>query len=95
MKIVNHFYLSAVLENTNLFIAANVLVFLVKRVPGRGLEQRESDKTVLYLQIIIILISYIIIKLLIKRKMRTIPAETGNGTPCMECFHFKLTSVLL
>ncbi len=38
--------------------------FLVKRVPGWGPEQRESEKTVLYLQIIIILISYIIIKLL-------------------------------
>jgi hypothetical protein len=43
----------------------NVLFCLVKRVPGRGPEQRESEKTVLYLQIIIILISYIIIKLLI------------------------------
>ena len=53
--------------------------FLVKRVPGRGPEHRESDKTVLYLLIvIIILISYIIIKLLIKR--RTISAETGKGT---------------
>ncbi len=31
--------------------------FLVKQVPGRGPEQRESEKTVLYLQIIIILIS--------------------------------------
>jgi len=57
-----------------------LLVFLVKLVPGRGPEQRESGKTVLYLLIInIILISYIIIKLLIKR--RTIPAETGNRTP--------------
>jgi hypothetical protein len=35
--------------------------FWVKRVPGRGQEQRESEKTVLYPQIIIILISYIII----------------------------------
>jgi hypothetical protein len=44
------------------------IVFLVKRVPGRGPEQRESGETVLYLLIvIIILISYIIIK-------------TGNGT---------------
>ncbi len=34
--------------------------FLVKRVPGRGPEQRESEKTVLYLQITIMLISYII-----------------------------------
>ncbi len=41
------------------------MYFLVKRVPGWGLEQRESEKTVLYPQIIIILISYIIIKLLI------------------------------
>ncbi len=39
---------------------------MVKRVPGRGLEQREPEKTILYPQIIIIiLISYIIIKLLI------------------------------
>jgi hypothetical protein len=46
---------------------------LVKWVTGRGPEQRESGKTVLYpLIIIIILISYIIIKLLIK--MRIIPA---------------------
>ncbi len=38
------------------------IVFLVKRVPGQGLEQRESGKNVLYLQInIIILSSYIII----------------------------------
>ncbi len=38
-------------------------VFLVKRVPGWGLEQREYIKIVLYLLIIfiIILISYIII----------------------------------
>ncbi len=35
---------------------------LVKRVPSRGLEQRESGMTVLYALIIIILISYIIIK---------------------------------
>jgi hypothetical protein len=50
------------------------------RVPGQGPEQRESGKTVLYLLIIIImLISYIIIKLLIKR--RTIPTETRNRTP--------------
>ncbi len=34
--------------------------FLVKWVPGRGLERRESGKTVLHLQIISILISYII-----------------------------------
>ncbi len=54
-------------------------LFLGKRVPGRGPEQRESGKTVLYLlMVIIILISYIIIKLLIKRK--TIPVGTGNGT---------------
>jgi hypothetical protein len=33
--------------------------FLVKQVPGLGLEQRESGKTVLYLPIVtIILISY-------------------------------------
>jgi hypothetical protein len=56
--------------------------FLVKRVPSRGMGQRESGKTVLYpLIIIFTLISYIVIKLLIKR--RTIPAKTGNGTPVM------------
>ncbi len=38
---------------------------LVKRVPGRGPEQRDPNKAVLCLLIIIILISYIIIKLLI------------------------------
>jgi hypothetical protein len=42
-----------------------MFVYLVNRVPGQGPEQRESEKTVLYPQIIIILISYIIIKLLI------------------------------
>jgi len=53
--------------------------FFVKRVPGQGPEQRESGKTVLYLLIvIIILISYIIIKL--SNKRRTIPTETRNGT---------------
>jgi hypothetical protein len=36
-----------------------VFYFLVKRVPGWGLEQREYGKIVLYLLIIIILISYI------------------------------------
>jgi hypothetical protein len=39
--------------------------FLVKRVPGWGPEQRESEKTVLYPQIIILLISYIIISYII------------------------------
>jgi hypothetical protein len=58
--------------------------FLVKQVPGQGPEQREFGKTVIYPLIIITLINYIIIyyyqtiELLIK--MRTIPAETGNGT---------------
>jgi hypothetical protein len=47
-------------------IAITQFFFLVERVSGRGPEQRESEKTVLYLQIIIILISYIIIKLLIE-----------------------------
>ncbi len=41
------------------------MFFLVKRVPGRGPEQREPNIAVLCLLIIIILISYIIIKLLI------------------------------
>ncbi len=35
--------------------------FLVKRVPGQGPEQRESEKIVLYVQIIIIFTSDIII----------------------------------
>ncbi len=35
--------------------------FMVKRVSGQGPEQRESEKAILYLQIIIILISYIIL----------------------------------
>jgi hypothetical protein len=48
------------------------MFFFLMRVPGQGLERRESGKNVLYPQIIIILISYII-KLLIKRKTRTIP----------------------
>ncbi len=54
------------------------LNFFVMWVPGQGLEWRESGESVLYLQIIIILISYIIIELLIKREMRTILAETWH-----------------
>ncbi len=46
------------------FISGDIF-FLVKWVPGQGPEQRESEKTVLYLQIIIILNNYIVIKLLI------------------------------
>ncbi len=42
-----------------------LFVFLVNRAPGRGPEQREPNKAVLCPLIIIILISYIIIKLLI------------------------------
>jgi hypothetical protein len=61
----------------------------VKQVPFRGLERRESGKTILYPHITIILISRILIKLLIKRKMRTIPAETGNRTPYYTCCHFQ------
>jgi hypothetical protein len=38
-----------------------VILFLVKRVPDQGLEQRESGETVLYSIFIIILNSYIII----------------------------------
>ncbi len=58
------------------------LLFLVKRVPGRGLEQRKSYKTALYALIIIIirLYSNIIIYYYYLIKMRTISAETGNGT---------------
>ncbi len=60
--------------------------FLVKRVPGWGPEWRESCKTVLYpLIIIIILNSYIIIKLLIKA--RTIPAKTRHGAPSFWGWH--------
>jgi hypothetical protein len=56
-----------------------ISVFFIRRVPGQGPEQRQSNKTVLYLLIVIImLIIYSIIKLLIKR--RTIPAETRNKT---------------
>ncbi len=40
----------------------NILFYvIVMRVPGQGLEQSESGKALLYLQIIIILISCIII----------------------------------
>jgi hypothetical protein len=61
-------------------------------VPGQGPEQRESGKTVLYpLIVIIILISYTIIKLLIKR--RTFPAKTRNGT--LKIFSFPSTTFLL
>jgi hypothetical protein len=37
--------------------ALSKFFFLVKCIPGQGPEQRESEKTVLYLQIIIILIN--------------------------------------
>jgi len=58
----------------------SIMFFVVKWVSGWGVKYIESGKTTLYLQIIIILlICDIIIKLLIK--MRTIPAEPGNGTP--------------
>jgi hypothetical protein len=44
-----------------LVIPTIVYIFLVMLVPGRGPEQRESAKTLLYLQMIhIILISYTI-----------------------------------
>ncbi len=54
------------------------------------MEQRESGKIGLYPLIIhnIIVISYIIINLLIK--MRTIPGETGNGTPSPYCCKVQL-----
>jgi hypothetical protein len=42
-----------------------LFIYLVKQVPGWGLEQRESEKTVLFLQIMIIFISYIIIYIII------------------------------
>jgi hypothetical protein len=61
-------------------------IFFVKWVPGQGPEQRESGNTVLYPLIIIILISYIVIKLLVK--MRTVPAETGNRTAGSICCSF-------
>ncbi len=50
---------NAIIHFTGVF--NNQIFFLVKWVPDRGPEQRESEKTVLNLQIIIILISYIII----------------------------------
>ncbi len=53
----------------------------MKKVPAEAWSKREYCKTVLYLLIIIILISYIVIKLLIKR--RIIPAKTGNRTRVM------------
>ncbi len=39
------------------------IIFLINQAPGLGLEQREFEMAVLYLQIIIILISYMIIQL--------------------------------
>jgi hypothetical protein len=38
-----------------IFSITKGLVFLVKQVPGRGPEQRESDKTVLYWLIVILI----------------------------------------
>ncbi len=62
-----------------ILMGLRLVAFLVQRVTGQGLEQRESIKTVLSPLIIIILISYIIIK------TRTIPAETKNGTFSGQC----------
>jgi hypothetical protein len=52
-----------------------ITVFLVKRVPGQGLEQKEPDKAVLCPLIIIILITYIIFKFLI---MENHPSQNGK-----------------
>ncbi len=52
----------SILETFNIFrINTIIIIFLVKWVPNRGPEQRESSKTVLYmLNIVIILISNIL-----------------------------------
>jgi len=65
-------------------IGLTLIFFLVKQVSGRGPELRESEKTVLYLQIII-LISYYIL-LLIYQLMRTIQADTRNRILDPICF---------
>ncbi len=65
--------------------------FLVKRVPDQGAEQRESEKTVLYPQIIIILISYIIIKLLI---MENHPSQNQKRNSLEVYFHKYLQLLL-
>jgi hypothetical protein len=57
-------------------------IFLVKRVPGQGPEQRESEKTVLYPQIIIILISYIIINLLINKNHQSQNRKRNSSFIC-------------
>ncbi len=72
-----------------MFVGLVALYFLVKRVHGRGLEQRESGNTILYPLIFIIflvILLYAIIRLLIK--MRTIPAKTGNGTSLSFVYFF-------
>ncbi len=71
-----------------------IKLLIIENHPSRNQKQNlivlfcfvfanKEPKTVLYPLITIILISYIIMKLLIK--MRTIPAETGNGTPYFNC----------
>ena len=59
----------SIIYDRNMFIVpatvklewATIKLFFVKRVPGQGPEQRESEKIVLYVQIIIIFTSDIII----------------------------------
>jgi hypothetical protein len=67
------------------------------RVPGQGLEQRDSVNAELYqhIIIIIILIRYIIIKLLNKTKTRTIPDKTGKGTPHLYFFVLNTFSIVI
>jgi hypothetical protein len=69
---------SQILYITKLISEIKVYSFQRSRSQAEA-QNKESDKTVLYqLMVIIILLLHIFIKLLIK--IRTIPAETGNGT---------------
>jgi hypothetical protein len=66
------------------------MFFLVKQVSGQGLEQRESEKTVLYLQIIIMLISYIIIRLLINKNHPSQNRKRNSNLMFFSCFESNL-----
>ncbi len=58
-------------------------MFLVKRVPGQGPEQRESGKIVLYLQIIIIWIGYY--TLLLNYWLKWEPSQPKPETELWKC----------
>ncbi len=58
-------------------------IFLLSGSQDEAQGQRESEKTVLYLQIIIILISYIIIKLLI---IENHPSQNWKWNSLIFCF---------